>query len=109
MGYRTISLHFSKEIRENYRKLSFSHFKTCSSLEKPEAWLEKADDNDWSVEQLSKEIKKAYEGLTAPDLQDRPPKVKRCPECGQWRVIGVSYLELCKGHYLLEKNKIVYK
>jgi hypothetical protein len=109
MGYRTVASKFDMPIRIKYQKLSFSHFKTCCSLEKPEAWLEKADDDNWSVEHLSKEISKAYEGLIAPDLTDKPPRVERCPECGLWRLIDISNLEICRGHYKIEKNRMIYK
>jgi len=107
MGYRTVAQRFSSEVREKYRKLSFSHFKTVASLEKPEAWLEKADDNEWSVEKLSSEVSEAYKGLKAPNL-DEPPKVYRCSECGNWRVENVSYMDLCKGHYQLKGGKLAY-
>jgi hypothetical protein len=109
MSYRTVASVFTPEIRKQYHKLSFSHFKTVAALEKPEAWLEKADDNDWSVETLIKEVKVAYEGLSAPAIVDKPPKVYRCPECNQWRLENMSSFDICKGHYKLERNKVVYK
>jgi hypothetical protein len=109
MGYRSVAKRFIPEIRERYKKLSFSHFKTIASLEKPEAWLEKADDNDWSVEKLSIEVSKAYEGLKEPKLEDKPPKVYRCPECNLWRLEDISYHDICKGHYVITKTGMEFK
>ena len=108
-GYRTIASTFPPETREKYRKLSFSHFKTLASLEKPEAWLIKADDHDWSVETLTKEIRDAYDDIKAPDLTEEEPRVFRCPECGLWRLEGVSSMEICKGHYTFKNGKIEYE
>jgi len=107
MGYRTVAKRFSPETRTKYRKLSFSHFKTLASLDKPEAWLEKADDNEWSVETLSHEVSQAYQGLN-PDLKEETPKVYRCPTCGLWRLSDVSAYEVCKGHYQLEEGELKY-
>ena len=106
VGYRTVAGVYSVEIREKYRKLSFSHFKTCASLEKPEAWLRKADDREWSVEKMSHEITEAYGDLKAPNLEDKPPRVFRCPECNNWRLEGISYYEICKGHWVIEKGEM---
>jgi hypothetical protein len=109
MVYRTVATKFSLETREKYRKLSFSHFKACTALERPEAWLERADDDNWGVEKLSIEIGKAYEGLTEPDLEDIPPKIYRCEECHQWRLEGVSYHDICRGHYVISNKGMEYK
>lgn len=109
MNYRTVASSFPTDTRNKYRKLSFSHFKAVAGLEKPEAWLEQADDNDWPVEKLSIEVRKAYEGLNPPGIEDTPPKVFRCPECGLWRMEGLSTFDICKGHYVIEKNEFKYK
>lgn len=108
-GYRTVASVFPQETREKYRKLSFSHFKILASLSKPEAWLEKADNNDWSVETLTKEVQEEYGAIKAPNLDEEAPKVYRCPECGLWRLEGLSSYDVCKGHYVFEKGKLEYK
>ncbi len=108
MNQRTIASKFSKETREKYRKLSFSHFKVLAALEKPEAWLEKADDNDWSVETLTKEVHQAY-GDLKDNMEDEPPKVVRCKECGLWRLEGMSMFDVCRGHYVIEGGEMRYK
>jgi hypothetical protein len=108
-GYRTVAATFSPKTREKYHKLSFSHFKTLAALPKPNAWLEKADDNDWSVETLTKEVQEEYGAVKAPNLDDEVPKAYRCPECGLWRLEGVSAYDICKGHYVFEKGKLEYK
>lgn len=109
MNYRTVASTFEKPVRKKYRKLSFSHFAILSSVEKPEAWLEQADDNEWSVETLRKEVKEAYDELKPPNLEDEKPEVYRCPECGKWRLKDISVFEICQGHYVIEGNKTVFK
>jgi len=110
MNYRTTANKFDKDIRKKYKKLSFSHFAILTSAEKPEAWLEKADTEEWSVETLRREVKKENLDLKGPGLSDDPPEVYRCPECERWRLKGMSSFEICKGHYkITKKGKIIYK
>jgi len=106
MNNRTIAKRFPQEVRIKYKKLSWSHFEAVSPLkiERPEAWLEKADDEELSVESLRKAINEAYPNIGQPDLNDDPPEVYRCEECGLWRLKDVSSLEICKGHYKIVKR-----
>ena len=108
MGYRTVASKFPKEIREKYRKLSFSHFKTVTSLPKPEAWLEDADDNNWSVEMMTEKIRDAYGDVKDIGPEDKTPKVYRCPDCNRWRLEDISVGEICKGHYTLSHGRMEY-
>jgi len=108
MNYRTVSQKFDTATRSKYRKLSFSHFAALSATEKPEAWLEKADDEEWSVEMLRKNVNQAYQSTNGPKIDDKPPKVYRCPECGLWRLEGMSSYEICRGHYKLTENGLKY-
>lgn len=55
--YRAVAKAFDKEVREKYKKLSWSHFKVASPQDNPEMWLELAHDNNWSVEELRVRIK----------------------------------------------------
>lgn len=107
MNYRTVAERFDEPIREKYPKLSFSHYATLTAVEKPEAWLEKADTEEWSVEMLRGELKKAKD--EGPKLDDKPPKVYRCPECGLWRLKDISAFEICKGHYKITKHGLKYQ
>ena len=109
MNYRTVAGKFNNETRQKYKKLSFSHFATVTSLEKPEAWLEKADNEELPVEVLRKQVREAYPSVGEPDLNDTPPEVYKCKECGLWRLKDVSALEVCKGHYKIEKGQMVYR
>lgn len=109
LNYRTVSERFSKPVREKYKKLSYSHFASLASTEKPEAWLEKADDEEWSVEGLRKQLREAYPRIEQPELTDDPPEVYRCQECGRWRLKEVTSHEICRGHYELTKNGMIYK
>lgn len=107
MNYRTIAQTFSKQLRERYKKLSYSHFSCLTNVETPEAWLEQADNNEWSVEHLRSEVKKAYLGLKEPEIEEVPPVIK-CPKCGLWRLKGMSTYDICKGHYDLDKGGLKY-
>lgn len=109
MNYRTTASRFGKNVRKKYRKLSFSHFSALGATEKPEAWLEKADDGDWNVERLRKEVRDAYKDNKIPNIDDVPPKVYRCPECNLWRLKDTSSFDICRGHYTIKRGKIVYR
>lgn len=109
MNYRTVAKKFDYETRSKYKKLSFSHFATVASLEKPEAWLEKADNEELPVEVLRRQVREAYPSVGEPDLNDDPPEVYKCPECGLWRLKNISAMEVCKGHYKIENGTMVYK
>lgn len=106
MNNRTIAKRFPEEVRVRYKKLSWSHFEAVSAtkIEKPEAWLEKADNEELSVEALRKAVSEAYPTIGQPDLDDDPPEVYRCEECGLWRLRDVSSLEICRGHYKIVKK-----
>lgn len=109
MNYRTTAAKFDADIRKKYKKLSFSHFATVASTEKPEAWLEKADDEEWNIEMLRKEIRNANPSDKGPELDDDPPEAVRCKTCGLWRLKDLSAFEICKGHYsITKKGKMVY-
>lgn len=106
MNYRTVSARFTSEVRKHHAKLSYSHFVAASGLTEPLAWLEKANDNNWSIEMMRREI-----ALVSNDQQlpkEKPPEVYQCPECGKWRLRDVSTYEICRGHYSIEKGKYEY-
>ena len=111
MNYRTISKRFPSPIREKYRKLSWSHFSAVSAekITKPEAWLEKADTEEWSVENLRRQITEAYPSVGTPKLDDDVPEVYRCNNCGRWRLKDISSLEVCRGHYEIVNGEQVYQ
>ena len=107
LNYRTVARKFPKHLRKTYSKLSFSHFAALTAVEKPEAWLIKADDEDWSVETLQNELKKAFKDDSK--MEEKPPQVYRCEVCGLWRLKNVSNFDICRGHYQIGKNGLVYK
>lgn len=108
MNYRTTAATYKPEIRAKYKKLSFSHFACAASMTKPEAWLEKADNEELSVESLRNLIKDEYAEFNPPDLSKDEPEVYRCPECGMWRLKDITSLEICKGHYKFNGGKVTY-
>lgn len=109
MNYRTIASSFDIGLKSKYKKLSFSHFAVLTAVEKPEVWLEQANNNDWSTETLRKEVKKVYSALKEPKLDDNPPPVVKCPQCGLWRLKGMSTFEVCRGHYVFKNGRQEYK
>ncbi|MCK9370291.1 hypothetical protein M0R04_10325 [Candidatus Dojkabacteria bacterium] len=111
MNYRTIAKRFPSHIRDKYKKLSWSHFSSVSAekIPQPEAWLEKADDEDWSVETLRKQVNEAYPSVGSPRLDDNPPEVIRCDECGKWKLKDTSTLEICRGHYGIQNGEMVWR
>jgi len=70
--YKTISSFYEKSARADFLRLSFSHFRLAeknNTKEQAIGWLQKADDNDWTCEQLAIEIKKLkpVENILAPE------------------------------------------
>ncbi len=65
---------FTKSFRDDYKRMSFSHFRVCSHQDDPELWLLKAHDFNWSVENLIMEI------ANSKPKKDKEPKL--CPKCG---------------------------
>lgn len=60
--YKTVSNFFEKSVRTDFSRLSYSHFRLAeinNTKEEAIDWLKKADDNDWTYEQLAIEIKKS--------------------------------------------------
>lgn len=85
MRYRDVSRKISPHLREKHKMLSWTHFRTAAGQENPAYWLEKADDNGWSVENLATQIKKS-KGEPVKPL----PKVRlvECQYCHKWRIDG---------------------
>lgn len=67
---------FTKSFRDDYKRMSFTHFRICAYQEDPELWLLKAHDFNWTKENLVMEIAKSREP------KDKEPKYYQCPECG---------------------------
>jgi hypothetical protein len=65
---------FTKSFRDEYRRMSFSHFRVCCHQKWPEEWLAAAHDNNWTVENLVMEI--------ANSKPTEEPEPKLCPSCG---------------------------
>lgn len=57
--------------------LPFTAYQVAAGTENPQAWIEKAADNDWSVEQLAVEIKKEKN----PNYEPKKKKTVVCPRC----------------------------
>lgn len=64
-----------KDLPESH--LSFSSYQIAAGTENPKEWIDKANDNNWSVEQLHLEIKMDKD----PNYQPKPKKIIICPRC----------------------------
>lgn len=65
---------FKKSFRDEYKRMSFSHFRICAHQTGSEGWLMKAHDFNWTVENLVMEIAKSK------PKKDKPDEL--CPKCG---------------------------
>lgn len=90
--YRDVSRAYSKEIREKFKMLSWTHFRLVAAQENREELLEKAADETWSVEKLAMSIKPQSEASSSAG-QEFPPEMEKCPHCEKWRF--VSDVQLC--------------
>lgn len=93
--YRDVSRKIPSELREEFRHMSWSHFRLASGQIDPRKWIEKASDEQWSVELLSIRIKEAH-GESVPPI----PKVKmvECPYCRRVTLIGPPELVCANFH-----------
>lgn len=108
MNYRTVSSRFPFEIRSLYR-VSFSHFAQLTAVKTPEAWLEKSQNEKWTVERLRNEVEKAYSEVKPARLTDDPPNVFSCEKCRKWRLKDMSSFDICRGHYEWKNGKPYYE
>jgi len=74
--YRRVYKTFSDKNTILDTNLSFSHYERCSRTENPTEWIEKAVDNNWSVDKLSYEIQKDGGNI-------KEPKEIQCPHCNK--------------------------
>ena len=71
--YRRVFRCYGSEPPESH--LSYTHYERASRTDKPREWIEQALSNNWSVEQLDREI--AISKGIAPESHERT-----CPNCG---------------------------
>lgn len=89
--YRRVAKAFPQSARR-LAKLSFTHYQIAADTEQPEAWLERADDNDWSCEQLQREIKtQSPKG----SVQETKPAVHVCDVCTGW-IVDTEHICTCR-------------
>lgn len=83
LRYREVAERVHSPLREKYKLLSWSHFRTAVAQPEPEKWLEKAADGEWGVERLQVEIKKDKLGIQALIVR---PRLVRCEDCGRYYI-----------------------
>jgi hypothetical protein len=93
--YREVARKIPVEMREEYKKLSWTHFRAVAAQPNAKEWLEKADQNDWGSEQLQVEIKKITTGIK--DLTLRP-RLLRCEFCGYWYIDPKDKEKMCRNN-----------
>ena len=82
MQYRRISAAFPPELRVAI--LSHRHHLMLAPRPDRLEWLKKAEENNWSVLQLARELAIA-DGNTPTDLET-PPETHRCDSCHHWKM-----------------------
>jgi hypothetical protein len=83
--YKEVASAYTPEIREEYKYLSWSHFRAAAAQNQPEDWLQKAADNSWSVENLMTQIKKFKGEPVKPLTQVR---LVECYKCRKMTLTG---------------------
>lgn len=83
--YRDVSKHYPQRDRDAYQMLSWTHFRTVATHEDRDKLLERAHDENWSVEKLrvmSKEDQTDVidDGKVVPNK----PKLEFCTGCRKW-------------------------
>lgn len=97
LRYKTVSESIPAEVREKFPKLSWSHFRAVTTYKEPEKILEKADDENWSVEKTAVEIKKEKLGVKELILR---PRIINCDHCPKYVILDTDSLCEYKGkHY----------
>lgn len=79
--YRDVAKAFPREIREKYKALSWTHFRTIAARENRDELLERAHDDNMSVEQLVRVVAQEVSGVERP----RRPGLVLCT-CGKWYI-----------------------
>lgn len=92
--YRDIARAYEPEIREEFKALSWTHFRLLAAHENRINLLKMAVDNEWSVEKLAVMMKGQTPIPMAVPLSDMPPAMEKCAECGGWRFIDKE-VKLC--------------
>ena len=81
--YKEVAQKYEQEEREEFRFLSWTHFRSAAAQKKPKEWLKEASDNEWSAEKLQVEIKK-YKA--APEPVIIRPRLMKCDICHKYYV-----------------------
>lgn len=99
LRYMDVSKAIVPELREEFKKLSWSHFRVAAGQKDPRKWLEKADDNEWTVELMAIEVKKAH-GEAVPPLEK--VKIVECVFCRKATLDGPKEL-ICSNFHDCKK------
>jgi hypothetical protein len=84
LRYRDVARKYPPELRDKYKVLSWSHFKSAAGQREPEKWLLEAANNNWPVEVLNLQVK--TNGQLPPP--ENRPKMIQCLDCGGYFLIG---------------------
>lgn len=90
-----VSKAYEPQIRSEYKFLSWSHFRAVAAQNDKVQWLEKAFDNEWSVEKLNLAVK---DMLPVDERRNIPakPEMIFCEKCGKWAFkYAEDYTNIC--------------
>lgn len=86
--YRDIARAYPKQVREEYKVLSWTHFRMLAAREDRDLWLRRAADESWSTEKLAEMIRdrQPTEQPLVDDGLPVPPKPELyfCEGCRRW-------------------------
>lgn len=91
--YRDVARAYPPEIREEFKALSWTHFRLLAAHENRFNLLKAAVDNSWSVEKLAV-MMKGQTPITTQVAMPEQPLMEKCSSCGKWKFIDKT-IELC--------------
>ena len=95
--YADVARAISPELRTEFQHLSWSHFRLASGRKNPREFLEKASDDEMSIERFAKHIKDTELGP-----QPVRPTLYKCVTCGKWYIKGGDMCELNGEHKVID-------
>lgn len=93
LRYREVARKITPELREQFRHLSWSHFKIAAGQDNPKEILEFADERGLTVESMAMESRRR-KGNEKP----AKPKLYQCADCGKWCHVGGERCEFNGQH-----------
>lgn len=85
---RDVSKAYTREEREQYAMLSWTHFREAAARPDRDEYLRRAHDENWSVEKMKKMMRGEEDEIIDDGLQVPPrPEMEFCLGCRKWYII----------------------